>query len=194
MTHEECRLVMPWLANGTLTGAEREAAEGHVGECEACRVELSELQTIGRAERVMGEEMPAVPVRVGRMMARIDEAETPWWGRIVVMRWAVAGQLAMILLLAGFLLRRDAGFVTQSGGEGDELRIAVMFEPGATEPAIRESVLEVGARVVDGPSAAGLYTLSFPEVKAGELGKAEGLLKRLRGRAGVVRFAERRAP
>lgn len=194
MTHEECRLLLPWLANGTLAGQELESAGAHVASCEGCRSELSALRQMSAAERRIGEEMPARPVRLGPMMARIEEAETPWWRRVTVLRWAMAGQLAMILLLAGMMLERDAGFVTQSGGETPDLRIAVIFQQDATAQTIRELLFEVGAKIVDGPAYAGLYTLSFPEVKSDDLAKADELLKRLRSRTRVVSSAERKAP
>jgi len=38
--HEEVWLLLPWLANGRLTGAEREMAEEHVRRCADCEREL----------------------------------------------------------------------------------------------------------------------------------------------------------
>ncbi|HLY52642.1 MAG TPA: zf-HC2 domain-containing protein, partial [Steroidobacteraceae bacterium] len=38
--HEECRLLLPWLANGRLAGAERARLEPHVRDCAECAREL----------------------------------------------------------------------------------------------------------------------------------------------------------
>jgi hypothetical protein len=35
--HEEARQLLPWLANGTLAGAELERVRGHLDECQDCR-------------------------------------------------------------------------------------------------------------------------------------------------------------
>lgn len=44
--HEEIWLVLPWLANGRLSHAERERAEEHVRECSQCTAELSVQQRL----------------------------------------------------------------------------------------------------------------------------------------------------
>ena len=38
--HEECWLLLPWLANGRLGPAERASTEEHVRSCSACAAEL----------------------------------------------------------------------------------------------------------------------------------------------------------
>ena len=39
--HDETWLLLPWLANGRLTGAQRSQVEEHVHACAACAQELS---------------------------------------------------------------------------------------------------------------------------------------------------------
>jgi len=48
--HAETRELLPWLANGTLAGAELERVHGHLGECPACR-ELLDWEQGLRAAR-----------------------------------------------------------------------------------------------------------------------------------------------
>ena len=38
--------LLPWLANGTLAGAERQEVEAHVATCERCRRELVWLEAL----------------------------------------------------------------------------------------------------------------------------------------------------
>ena len=44
--HREAQAALPWLANGTLAGAELERVEAHVHGCGACRAELAMLHTL----------------------------------------------------------------------------------------------------------------------------------------------------
>jgi len=43
--HVEAQDALPWLANGTLAGAELERVQAHVATCEACRADLALLHT-----------------------------------------------------------------------------------------------------------------------------------------------------
>ena len=47
--HQEVWLLLPWLANGRLSPAERELAEEHVQQCNACKRELALQQLMCRA-------------------------------------------------------------------------------------------------------------------------------------------------
>jgi hypothetical protein len=47
--HEECWLLLPWLANGRLPAAERARVEEHVRECVACARELSSQRLLCEA-------------------------------------------------------------------------------------------------------------------------------------------------
>ena len=44
--HEAMFELLPWLANGSLRGAERDAALSHVGSCLICRRELDNLRVL----------------------------------------------------------------------------------------------------------------------------------------------------
>jgi anti-sigma factor RsiW len=73
-THEECWLLLPWLANGRLAAAERAAVEGHLRGCSACVTELERQQLIHSVltepERVTHAPGPSLR----KLMERIDGA------------------------------------------------------------------------------------------------------------------------
>ncbi|MEM7507103.1 MAG: hypothetical protein AAF415_10160 [Pseudomonadota bacterium] len=100
--------------------------------------------------------------------------------------WHLAGAAAAAILLwqVGVtpLIERTepgAGYTTASGDAADILRIA--FAPEATEAQIRAVLGEVGGRIVDGPSALGLYSIALPD--GADLSAA---VSALRARAAVV--------
>jgi hypothetical protein len=104
-------------------------------------------------------------------------------------RWALAGQLAALLLLAAALAlgparrtqsgagvpaaqagTRDAKYVTLSAPAANagsavaaaRPQIRLMFTETATEKQMRDVLLAARGRLVDGPSPAGTYTLELP--------------------------------
>lgn len=70
--HEETWLLLPWLANGRLSAAERELAEEHVRSCRACEQELAVQQRMCEAftapERVIYAPGPSFR----KLLERID--------------------------------------------------------------------------------------------------------------------------
>jgi anti-sigma factor RsiW len=207
MTHDEQMELLPWYANGSLGETERHNIEEHLAACASCRLELADLRTLRAAEQEAGAAIAVPPSGLGSVLDRIDEFEANrggwrnWmervtaWFRVAPLgaRSVMVAQLAVIVLLLGTRFAAGPDYTTQSGPRADQLQIAVIFQPAAAEPEIRALLIEVEARIVDGPSAAGLYTLAFP-LPPGDDARAETILKALRARAGVVRWAERKLP
>lgn len=133
----------------------------------------------------------------------------------VSMRWALALQFVLIALLTVTLLRprptvetvadssapaeavAEPAFRTLSNsGASPELAnpgaeralLRVVFEPSLSEQAMRETLLELRAEIVGGPSTFGVYTLAVATRGAGST-PVEELLTHLREQAGV-RFAQ----
>ena len=73
--HEEVWLLLPWLATGRLSAAEREMAEEHIRRCDACEQELAVQHLMGNAltepERVTYAPGPSFR----KLMDRIDAEE-----------------------------------------------------------------------------------------------------------------------
>ena len=85
-------------------------------------------------------------------------------------------QLAVVPMLPG-----GGGDVYVPATGTTEGAVIVAFAPDATEAQIRALLQEIGATVTDGPSALGLWTLSF----ADEGRRTEGLT-RLQAATGIV--------
>ena len=110
--------------------------------------------------------------------------------------WAVAAQLVVLLGIGAFYLasRRAAPdpvrYRTLSStpieqGEGS-VRVRLVFEPATTEAELRRILQESEARIVNGPSPFGVYTVA---PLAGKSPDGEAFLEGLRSRV-EVRFAE----
>ena len=209
MKHRQAWELLPWYVNGSLDGEELEAVERHLESCDVCRHELAVEERWAREIRA-SEELVYSPDRAFADLASRLEASrsrTPgsrpagrasWWRRwwrpqgevgSGVLRVAVAVQAAAILVLVGVLWvePEPAEFRTVSDPtpvtERTEARVRVVFEEEITEVELRELLLGAGARLVDGPTRRGVYTLEVAEAPADET------LERLRRDTRVV-FAE----
>jgi anti-sigma factor RsiW len=223
--HRRVGELLPWYVNGTLSPDERQAVEGHLEVCTRCREEERACRAESAALREAGEVAPSAhPARFARLMARIDQgapARAPFWDRFgdrfrsgpgaggSPVRWALAAQLAVILVLAGLLLRDRGPRGLREGAPVEPAavyrtlsepavpapalapgtapaRLRVLFAEDATERQIRQILLEVHGQIAAGPSSFGAYTV---EVPAGDE-PPEIVLAHLRSRP-EVRFAER---
>jgi hypothetical protein len=177
--------LLPWYANGTLADGERRAVETHLKACARCREELAACRGLGEALRQIPEIAPAPhPAHLARIMGHIDSEEqrAGWLGSLrallastpLAVRWALAGQLAAVLLLGGFLLRRPAAPIAPAPAPYQTLsdsaptapaptaRLRVVFAPGTSEQEIRDLLLGIRGQITGGPSPLGVYTVEVP--------------------------------
>jgi anti-sigma factor RsiW len=177
--HDEAQHLLPWLVTGRLAPAERARVEAHLAGCERCRAELAWEQQLQQRYAAITDD--AEPERaLAALRARLDEAPpararrwSPWpsiAGWIAAprtLRFALALQALLVVGLAGALWwngpRQDAYHALSNGAASAANATAVVrFQPHTSEQALRELLRANGARVVDGPTATGLYLLSLP--------------------------------
>jgi anti-sigma factor RsiW len=192
--------LLPWLVNDTLRGVERAGVERHLAECAACRGEMEDLRTL-QASIAEDDVNPEVTHALGRLNGRLDGARpglnarqilrwisTQWSGSRPVLRGAVIAQFAVLSVLIGALLTQSAPQYYRTLGTspgrvsaGDQ--VVVVFNPSLRETELRGILLDLHARIVDGPSPAGAYTLELAP------GEQRAALAKLRRHQSVV-FAE----
>ncbi|MCL6499170.1 MAG: zf-HC2 domain-containing protein [Firmicutes bacterium] len=189
LPHDTVELLLPWFVAGTLPEPERSAVEEHLRGCEVCRREEAWLR--GVADAVRSRPVPSPAPELGaRVLARLAarQASGPWWRRVWAVREArallavaVAEAVALAALVVSWAPQPPA-FRTLGGPTA--AHVQVVFRPDATEAGIRAALLRVGATVVEGPGATGVYRLRLPPGSDPRI-----VAERLRNDA-LVRFAE----
>ncbi|MFL6636460.1 MAG: zf-HC2 domain-containing protein [Massilia sp.] len=195
--HLEAQDALPWLANGTLAGAELERVQAHVETCAHCRADLALLRTVHAAGP--GPDLDFDPDRaLARLMPQLDAApvqETPgllqrWRNRMAAndgawLRAAVALQFCAIAVLATLLARpaahpeSDTYRALGAAGANGMARVVVTFRPDTPEAELRRIVRASGARIVGGPTVTDAWLV-------GADGRLDPVLARLRAEPAVT--------
>jgi hypothetical protein len=194
--HDEAWLLLPWLANGRLTGSERSRVEEHVRGCAACDSEV-------RAQRLMCSALTA-PERVTyapgpsfrKLLERIDgeEREPERAPRIVTPRSALvrhAWRPPGLAWAASFVLALTLGAAAMTAWQWSQPRFVTYTAPASATPGVLHIAFEravpvgeaedalraAGARVVSGPDASGIFAVAPLESGSGALGALETRLR-----------------
>jgi anti-sigma factor RsiW len=179
--HGEANELLPWLVNGTLDGLERTRVERHVAECVACSQEVDDLRALQAAVALDDDADRQATQALARIKARVHTAESrrgakrgmqsivSQWGQTNRwVRYAVLAQFVLLAVMAAALLQQPtpqyyhslgAAPKTASPGSG----VVVVFNEALAERDMRSLLLRLHARIVDGPSPAGAYTLQVPQ-------------------------------
>lgn len=108
---------------------------------------------------------------------------------MVIQAAVIVGLVARGPLQVGPEYRTLTGQTTLGQLSGQRVRLRVAFVEQAPEQAIRATLAEIRATIVDGPSAAGFYLIDVP-LDGGAVKSPEEARRALRARPEVVRFAE----
>jgi anti-sigma factor RsiW len=165
LDHERAFELLPWLVNGSLAPAERDAVEEHVRGCIACRREAREQQRLQSALR----SQPTVHVTPHLGFEQLDRAldgaafAPPRSARA---RYAAAAPFAIAaaagVALLAFLLwlsppPAPATYSTLAAPGGGEPLVDVVFTQETTSAEIRSLLERIGGEIVGGPSSIGRY-------------------------------------
>jgi putative zinc finger protein len=199
-SHEDSWLLLPWLASGRLTGAERARVELHVRGCPECtrEVELQRLLCDALTEPERVTHAPGPSFR--KLMARIDAAPaaraaatSESAGRTARVRaaWRPPG----LAWAASFVLLTVSGVLAVSAYRWTQPVYvthtdAVAAAPGVLHVAFERSLaigdaeqllLSAGARVVEGPDRSGVFGVA-PVTSATTQAEAAARLQALAAR------------
>ena len=191
--HQDMWELLPWYVNETLPEDERVRVEAHLATCTACQAELLRCRALARAVRA--SEAPAwepSPDHLARLLSRLDAEATPsrrvrwWWHALCAqyercravlqttplpVRWALATQGALVMLLAGVLVWQAPWvparlYRTLSSGQAqgvdDRVQLRVVFADEMTEKELRALLTAIQGTIVQGPSPMGAYTVAVP--------------------------------
>jgi len=200
MTNEQIHELLPFRANGTLTGADLAAVDAALAEDAELRAELAALTAIRDTMRAEDAQSPG-DFGLARLMRDVEAAgrvaETPPVANdnvVPLMRLRVWQAAAAVVLAVGigFNLPQFGpgqqpeavetaapeareGYSLASGGAAGDADFTIAFAPDATELDIRLLLLDAGLEIVSGPSALGLYGVVLLDSGAGDAAR-EALL------------------
>jgi hypothetical protein len=186
--HDEIWLLLPWLANGRLSGAQRAQAEEHVRECAICAqaiaTERQLCALLTQPERVTYAPGPSLR----KLMERLDDAAPvpalpapprPHRSRATLaatwrppgLAWAATFMLTIglgALLATTYRWSQPLyGTLTDMAATPatpDVLHIA--FERSLPVGEVEELLRSAGARVVEGPGSNGIFGVAPVKVAA----------------------------
>lgn len=179
--HEEAQRLLPWLVNGRLDPDEASWVSAHVEGCDECRLEIRTLRALQMHRLNAPARAGDVDAGWTRMRERLDSLRPPspagtwlatWWHARP--RWQpllLAAQAALIVVLALALRRAPEDDIPQPaqyhtlGAAPPAAQLVVVFDGDVREARLRRLLQATGARIVDGPSAAGAYTLAVPQAR-----------------------------
>jgi len=169
LPHTRAFELLPWLINGTLAGAEREAVEQHVRACIVCRRELKEQQRLHASVRARRTADVSAEAGFDRLNAELDavaDAARPRWripyataAKFAVATAAGVAVLATLLWLTPLPnLDRD-GYQTLATPPADAALVDIVFADETTAAQMQDLLADIDGEIVAGPSRLGRYSV-----------------------------------
>lgn len=182
--------LLPWYVNETLSPAERADIDGHLWLCPRCRAEVAWLKSL--REQMQRLDRADIPSAFGRARVLRDIERRPRHRWLPV---ALAATIALAALPPILLVDRfggDAPIVPLGEQRSDGgVLLQIRFVPTASEAQIRGALRDVGAALIDGPSAIGVYRVRLVAVKSAETAAIESAIERLRAQTSIVEHVVR---
>jgi hypothetical protein len=187
--HEECWALLPWVANGRATRKELARIDAHLRDCNTCRDELQTQRQLREAMRSQDGIMLAPQTSLQKLMKRIDAEDEPGSATAIKRprspnaprttpaaprrrHWLAVAAAVQALAIAALLsalwvqsreVLNAPRFATLTSHEslaaGAVIRVVFAAETSVGELAIL--LRNVDARILAGPSDAGVYTLGL---------------------------------
>ena len=183
--------LLPWYVNGTLGEAERQQLEAAMANNPELKQEMLWLQQFQTS--LHQQDIPAPPGELGWMRLRkeIRKEKTNNWRR-----WGMGAATAATILFSvqlGMMMNKPQPDiqVLSSSATGVNLehhwQLQIAFTPEATAADIQQLLSDIDARIIDGPSAIGLYRIAVPE--SSRFADQQALQQWLEQQAGVDQAA-----
>jgi Putative zinc-finger len=194
--------LIPWLVNGRLSGAEAAPVRAHIESCAECAREYAQQLCICEAMQADDSIAFASEAAFQKLAARLDTGAAPPLApaHIPAVRWLVAASILVALGLAawgGWTVRQfPAGataapyvtLTTPTAASGGGAKLRVVFTSNLTLSELERLLHSIDAHISDGPTEAGVFTLSLAPGRDSSAAVAQRLAQ-LRADANV-RFAE----
>ena len=181
LSHRSLQDLLPWFVNRSLPEAQLAQVSAHLRDCAQCRQDVEWQRSLASA----APELPAgldMERALGRLMPRLEARPAPpqrlraLWSARSWMAWALAGQGALIAVLAVLLVApqapQPAYKVLGAAPLVEAGNMVVAFRPEASVDDLRRLAQANGARVVDGPTVTGAYVLRVDQARQAQVAAA----------------------
>jgi hypothetical protein len=177
LPHNRAFELLPWLVNGTLAQAEREAVEEHARACITCRRELKEQQHLYAALR----SRRTADVSAEDGFARLDrelDAPTRLPPRGARIRYATAAPfavaaaagVALLAILLWFTPLPEPGegrySTLATAPAGADALVDIVFADDTTAAEMQQLLDDIPGEIVAGPSRLGRYSVRVAGARA----------------------------
>lgn len=178
LPHTRAFELLPWLINGTLAGAEREAVEQHVRACIVCRRELKEQQRLHASVRARRTADVSAEAGFDRLDRELDNlagvARPPWrirYATAAPFAVATAAGVAVLAILLWFtplpeLHRND--YKTLSTSPVEAALVDIVFADETTAAQMQDLLDGIDGEIVAGPSRLGRYSVRVASGRAND--------------------------
>jgi len=168
---ESVKHLIPLYVRGILSDSEEKEFQMALGECPHLREEIERWKRINNAYQTIEKTLPQPSNRVySAIRERIKETKRlgllqrliPSQGVSLAL---VAAQLLIIIALGVYVINLKHEYRTLSAPsitEETSKTIHVVFREDASEAEIRNLLLQMNARIIDGPCSSGLYIIRIP--------------------------------
>lgn len=202
MNHRQAWDLIPWFVNGTAPDSCSESLEHHLSGCAECRAEVEAQRAIMQAMRTrpLVENMPhgslqklwaridSQPVEPAGSATRIEPAQgtrprqrsprlVMWLAAAIAMQALLLGAVTVLLLRLpseGGAFHTVSSAAAMAGPPG----VRAVFAPDMTLGELQALLERAGLRIVNGPTAEGVYTLAATQASSPpEVSRALALLR-----------------
>jgi hypothetical protein len=159
--HTRTQRLLSWHVTGVLDAKEAAEVEAHLCACAECREDFEIEKMLARRIRTL--PCDDEPGDWATLEAAIDGAprKAAAWRQPMGMPLARAASLALLIPILAFSLARPQSPYRTLGSAAVAVpgNLIVSFRPEASEAALRMTLIQNQARIVDGPTPADAYVL-----------------------------------
>ena len=165
--HETLQALLPWFVNGSLNEKEQAMVDQHIKNCDICLQDIEQLvnvSTLFSAPHIQHGRTEAARDRFMENLSKADDV-------------VVKTQRSRVwLALVGFLCALTIG-IQLNDPDSENFRtlgtipdenvpvIQIVFDPEATEQAIRQILFADGNQLISGPTRHGVYRVGIIDAR-----------------------------